>query len=186
MIVSINPSTSAEIARFNAHSAAEVDAALTGAVQAQSAWRQVSIGQRVELLRAIGRVLCASKAEYVAVVTQKMGKPIPESEGEIEECGWSRDFYADAAPGYLRHQQIGSSATESGWSRITRRGAGHHALELSVLAVHPLRRSGFRGGERGHPEARRQRLPVCGRCRRGSSQGRGARKPVPHPADRGR
>jgi succinate-semialdehyde dehydrogenase/glutarate-semialdehyde dehydrogenase len=36
MIVSINPATGAEIARFDEHTAADIDAALSGAVRAQA------------------------------------------------------------------------------------------------------------------------------------------------------
>jgi len=114
MIVSINPMTGAELARFDAHTPAAVDAALSAAVRAQAVWRRTPITERVELLRGIARVLRAGKAEYAEIITREMGKPLPESEGEIEKCAWNCDFYADAAPGYLADQTIGSSATESG------------------------------------------------------------------------
>lgn len=84
MIVSINPATGAELARFELHSAAEVDAALFGAVKAQAQWRRVLVGERVELLRAMARVLRAGKDRYAAPFTNEIGKPLPESEGEIE------------------------------------------------------------------------------------------------------
>ena len=114
MIVSINPATEIEIARFNLHSDAEIDAALSGAVKAQAQWRLVPIGERVELLRAMARVLRAGKDRYAALITQEMGKPLPEAEGEIEKCAWNCDFYAEHAPAYLADEIIPSNATESG------------------------------------------------------------------------
>ena len=114
MIVTINPATETEIARFNLHSDAEIDSALSGAVKAQAQWRLVPIGERVELLRAMGRVLRAGKDRYAALITQEMGKPLPEAEGEIEKCAWNCDFYAEHAPSYLADEIIPSSATESG------------------------------------------------------------------------
>lgn len=43
MITSINPATGAEIERFAFHTAGEVDAALTNAVQAQAQWCTVPV-----------------------------------------------------------------------------------------------------------------------------------------------
>ncbi|HZX88848.1 MAG TPA: NAD-dependent succinate-semialdehyde dehydrogenase [Reyranella sp.] len=113
MIVSINPATEAEIARFDLHSDADIDAALSGAVKAQAQWRLVPIGERVELLRAMARVLRSGKDRYAAMITAEMGKPLPEAEAEIEKCAWNCDFYADEAPRYLADEIIPSNATES-------------------------------------------------------------------------
>lgn len=113
MIVSINPATEAEIARFDLHSDADIDAALSGAVRAQAQWRLIPIGERVDLLRAMARVLRSGKDRYAQLITAEMGKPLPESEAEIEKCAWNCDFYADEAPRYLADEIIPSNATES-------------------------------------------------------------------------
>ena len=112
-LMSVNPATGGELARFDVHSPAEVDAALSAAVRAQAAWREVPITERVELLRRTAQVLRAGKARYAEMITREMGKPLPESEGEIEKCAWNCDFYADEAPGYLADEAVASSATES-------------------------------------------------------------------------
>ncbi len=114
MIVSINPATGAEIARFDLHSDADIDAALSGAVRAQAQWRLIPILERVELLRAMARVLRSGKDRYAQLITAEMGKPLPESGAEIEKCAWNCDFYADEAPRYLADEIIPSNATESG------------------------------------------------------------------------
>jgi succinate-semialdehyde dehydrogenase/glutarate-semialdehyde dehydrogenase len=113
MIVSINPYTGRELARFEPHSAAAVDAALTAAVTAQSHWRDVPIAERAELLRRMARALRASKDKYARLITLEMGKPITESLAEIEKCAWNCDFYADAGPRMLADEPVASSATDS-------------------------------------------------------------------------
>src|SRR5690242_4760889 len=113
MIVSINPYTGRELARFEPHSAAAVDAALSGAVGAQARWREVSISERAELLRRMAQVLRAGKDKYARLITLEMGKPIAESAAEIEKCAWNCDFYADAGPRMLTDEPVASSATES-------------------------------------------------------------------------
>ncbi|EYD76538.1 Succinate-semialdehyde dehydrogenase [NAD], Succinate-semialdehyde dehydrogenase (NADP+) [Rubellimicrobium mesophilum DSM 19309] len=113
MIVSVNPATGAELARFQAHSSEQVNAALDAAVAAQRAWRGVPIAERVGLLTRMAGVLRAGKARYAALITAEMGKPIVEAEAEIEKCAGTCDFYAEAAPRFLADEVVESNATES-------------------------------------------------------------------------
>ncbi len=113
MILSINPATGAEIARFEPHSADAVDAALSSAAAAQKGWARTPIEQRVELLRAMAKVLRAGKERYGRLITLEMGKPLPEAEAEVEKCAWNCDFYAEKAPIFLADEVTESSAAES-------------------------------------------------------------------------
>ncbi|TNC50543.1 NAD-dependent succinate-semialdehyde dehydrogenase [Rubellimicrobium rubrum] len=113
MIISIDPSTGTELARFQAHSSEQVNAALDGAVSAQREWRRRPIEQRVELLTGMARALRDGKRKYAALITAEMGKPIVEAEAEIEKCAWTCDFYAESAPRFLADERIESNATES-------------------------------------------------------------------------
>jgi succinate-semialdehyde dehydrogenase/glutarate-semialdehyde dehydrogenase len=69
MFISINPATGEEIARFSAHTEADIDAALSAAVKAQAAWRQRSLAERVGLLTAMARTLRAGKVKYARMIT---------------------------------------------------------------------------------------------------------------------
>ncbi|WP_127091108.1 aldehyde dehydrogenase family protein, partial [Aquabacter cavernae] len=113
MIISLNPATGAELARFEPHDASAVDAALTGAVSAQAIWARTPLSERVELLRRMARVLRAGKERYGLLITQEMGKPLPEAEAEVEKCAWNCDFYADSAPRFLADEVTESNASES-------------------------------------------------------------------------
>ena len=113
MIQSINPATGEEIARFELHTPAAVDAALSGAVAAQATWREVPISERVLLLRRMAKVLRANAEDYAQMIVKEMGKPLPEALGEIEKCAWNCDFYADEAPRFLADETVASTATES-------------------------------------------------------------------------
>lgn len=112
-VVSINPHDGSELARFEYHTAAEVDAALAGAAKAQAEWRRVPIVERGELLRGFARVLRADKGRYAEMITREMGKPIVESEGEIEKCAVTCDYYAEHASRFLADEQVASNATDS-------------------------------------------------------------------------
>jgi succinate-semialdehyde dehydrogenase/glutarate-semialdehyde dehydrogenase len=114
MIVSLNPYTGEELARFEPHSASVLDSALSAAVAAQSRWRKVSIGERTALLRRLATTLRAGKQRFARLITLEMGKPLTESEAEIEKCAWNCEFYADEAPRFLADEHIASNGTASG------------------------------------------------------------------------
>lgn len=113
MIVSINPYTAREIARFDEHTPAQIDANLNDAVKAQYQWRKTPIEERAELLHSIARLLRAGKAKYARVITEEMGKPIAEAEAEIEKCALNCDFYAVHGPKFLADEIVPSNASDS-------------------------------------------------------------------------
>jgi succinate-semialdehyde dehydrogenase/glutarate-semialdehyde dehydrogenase len=113
LFASIDPSTGAQLAEFAEHDAAYVEAALERASKAQKAWARTPIHQRVELLRKVAAVLRERKERYGKLITQEMGKPIAEAEGEVEKCAWNCEFYAESAPRFLADETVASGATDS-------------------------------------------------------------------------
>jgi succinate-semialdehyde dehydrogenase/glutarate-semialdehyde dehydrogenase len=105
-IVSLNPWTGEELARFASDDCVRVEAALSEAAAAQAQWRRTSIEERVLLLGKLARVLRERKDRYARLITLEMGKPIGEAEAEIEKCAWNCDFYADMAPVYLADEVV--------------------------------------------------------------------------------
>ncbi|RWD66306.1 MAG: NAD-dependent succinate-semialdehyde dehydrogenase [Mesorhizobium sp.] len=113
MIVSINPTNGRELACYELQSDFVVDAALGAAAEAQGAWRKVPIAERCRLLTGMARVLRAGKSRYAAMITREMGKPVVESEAEIEKCAYNCDFYAENAATFLADEPVASNARES-------------------------------------------------------------------------
>lgn len=114
MIQSINPATGTVIASYKAHTDAEVDAALSGAVRAQVAWRRVPVTERTALLSAMARELRTGKARFAELITREMGKPVVEAAAEIEKCAVTCDYYAEMAPDFLADEEIPANGTYSG------------------------------------------------------------------------
>ena len=83
------------------------------AAAAQSKWALVPIAERVDLLRRMAKALRAGKERYGRLITQEMGKLLPEAEAEVEKSAWNCDFYADAAPRFLADEATESNASES-------------------------------------------------------------------------
>jgi succinate-semialdehyde dehydrogenase / glutarate-semialdehyde dehydrogenase len=109
----VNPATEEELARYDEFTAHEVEQAIVDAHEAQQAWQETSFGQRSELLRKTAAALRSGSSEYAALITREMGKPIRESEAEIEKCAWNCEFYAEEGQAFLANRQVSSSAQTS-------------------------------------------------------------------------
>ena len=112
-IESVNPATEAVLARFDTHTARDIEAALAQADAAFRLWREVPIAERAVPMRALARILRDRKERYGRSITLEMGKPITEALAEIEKCALNCDFYAEHAEGFLRDEPINTNARES-------------------------------------------------------------------------
>ncbi|OZI26123.1 NADP-dependent succinic semialdehyde dehydrogenase [Bordetella genomosp. 9] len=113
MIHSINPYDEATLATFDEHDAAAIEATLARAQSAQRDWRRTTLAQRQDLLRRLAATLRAGKAEYAALITAEMGKPITEAIAEVEKCAINCDYYANEAERLLAPEIVASNATHS-------------------------------------------------------------------------
>ncbi|HWZ18629.1 MAG TPA: aldehyde dehydrogenase family protein, partial [Ktedonobacteraceae bacterium] len=112
-IQSINPATEEVIETFEPFTPAQVNQALEQAHKAFLGWRETTFTERATLLHRVASYLRQHKVELARLATLEMGKPIIESEAEVEKCAWNCDFYADNAEKFLTDEQVASSATES-------------------------------------------------------------------------
>src|SRR5919197_2681669 len=110
---SINPTTEEIVESFQEFSPSQVDEALQQAFDAQARWRETSFGERSARLQAAARVLRGQKAGWAELLTSEMGKPIVESEAEIDKCAWNCDFYAEHASEFLADEPVETNAPES-------------------------------------------------------------------------
>ncbi len=112
-IASINPATEELLATFQPSSAHEVEAVCARAADAFRSWRTVSFGERAERMRNVAAYLRCHRPDLARLITAEMGKPIAESEAEIEKCAWVCDYYAEHASAFLAARSYPSAATES-------------------------------------------------------------------------
>jgi succinate-semialdehyde dehydrogenase/glutarate-semialdehyde dehydrogenase len=113
MIVSVNPSTGAELGRYPLDRPEDVERKLQGAAQAQQVWRTRSVRERCALLAEVAAVLRRNRAQYAAMITAEMGKPLAEAEAEIDKSALTCEFYAESAAGFLADVQVPSNAADS-------------------------------------------------------------------------
>ncbi|MDR7008855.1 NAD-dependent succinate-semialdehyde dehydrogenase [Paraburkholderia strydomiana] len=113
MFRTLNPATEGVEATFDADSPTRVEQALVEASAAQRRWSREPLALRAAAVARIGDVLLRRKAELAALITLEMGKPIVESEAEVEKSAWTCHFYAEHAAQYLHDETVASNASES-------------------------------------------------------------------------
>src|SRR5689334_1178591 len=84
VIKAYNPANEEFIGTVTAGTAQDVEKAVEAAAHAFPEWRVLSATQRSILLHGIASKLRQNKEELVHLLTTEEGKPIPESEEEIE------------------------------------------------------------------------------------------------------
>lgn len=110
---SINPATEEVEATFEEHTPKQVEQALADASKAYESWRKTSFADRSRHMQEAANVLRANKARFAGLMTAEMGKPIRQSEAEVEKCAWGCEFYAEHAASFLGDQDTPSTATQS-------------------------------------------------------------------------
>jgi succinate-semialdehyde dehydrogenase/glutarate-semialdehyde dehydrogenase len=110
---SINPATEEVIAEYPAHNPTEVKDLLRQAGEAFERWRVTPITARGHVMQRAASVLRERSAELSALMTREMGKPIVQSEAEIEKCATCCDHFAEHAARYLAEETIASEADHS-------------------------------------------------------------------------
>ena len=112
-IQSINPTTEEVEAEFEDLSASEIEDALDQSEHAARDWSRTSFDHRASLMRAAGDYVRQHRDRFASLITAAMGKPISESEAEIDKCAWNCEYYAENGERFLAPEHIESSATES-------------------------------------------------------------------------
>ncbi len=93
-----------------------------------------------------------------------MGKPIDQSEGEVDFSAAIYEYYADNAEKFLADEPIellDGRGLGADPPQLGRRAAGHHAVELPVLPGRPVRRAEPDAGQH-HPAQARAAVPRVG------------------------
>jgi succinate-semialdehyde dehydrogenase / glutarate-semialdehyde dehydrogenase len=110
---SINPYNEKTVGQYTAHTEKETEAILNKSHAAFKSWRLVPLSERTKLLKKAGQVLRDNVEEYAKMITLEMGKPIPESRGEVNKCAWVCDYYAENAAAFLADEIIETDAKKS-------------------------------------------------------------------------
>jgi succinate-semialdehyde dehydrogenase/glutarate-semialdehyde dehydrogenase len=109
----VNPATGLSLRSHPEHDSAEVERRVALAVATFETWRRTPVGQRAALLRAAAGALRADRDRLARLMTEEMGKPIAQSEAEVEKCAVGCEHFAAHGPADLEPQEIRTEAARS-------------------------------------------------------------------------
>ncbi|GCD88200.1 NAD-dependent succinate-semialdehyde dehydrogenase [Nocardioides sp. LS1] len=127
-IITIDPATGSEIARYDCMSADDIDAVLGQSAAAQKSWAATPITDRAAVILKAAQILRDRSAELGAIATAEMGKPITEAVAEVAKCAWVCEYYADMSPKVLADEDVQAAGSRS-WVRYEPLG--------TILAIMP-------------------------------------------------
>ncbi len=126
-VSSVNPATGEILREFEAAGEQEVQAAVAQARAAQTAWADLGVRRRIEVIREFQRRLLAGKSEIAGVITREAGKPLAEAlTTEVLVVLDAARFLIDNAWGLLREEPVshGNLATKLKRGRLLREPYG--------------------------------------------------------------
>jgi aldehyde dehydrogenase (NAD+) len=92
---SVNPARPDDVVgEYPTHTAADVDAAVARAAEAQRAWARRPVPYRADVIAAAGAVIRRDKAELTRLVSREAGKVLVEAGGDVQEAVDMADFVA--------------------------------------------------------------------------------------------
>lgn len=112
-IKSINPYNNELVASYEEHTLQDVENAAEECHRAFQQWSTESFSERATVLVKVAHQLEAQKHELAKLITIEMGKPIKQSESEIEKCAWVCRYYAENTATFLQHENIHTEAYRS-------------------------------------------------------------------------
>ncbi len=102
---SINPFSQAVIAEHEVLTDALLAQKLQLAESAFKNWRTTTFQERADKMQKLADILRANKNELGLLITNEMGKILPEGIGEVEKSAGNCDFYAENAEKMLKDKQ---------------------------------------------------------------------------------
>ena len=84
---SVNPATGEVVGEVPVATAAEIEAVVVRARAAQPGWGALGLEKRADRVGQLGPKLVSSADALGLLLTQEMGKPLPEGIGEAKHCG---------------------------------------------------------------------------------------------------
>jgi acyl-CoA reductase-like NAD-dependent aldehyde dehydrogenase len=113
-IDTVNPATGERIASYSLFSWDEAADVARSADQTQrNVWSLLGLSDRTSYIRSVAKSLRSKKGEYSRIMTEEMGKPIVQSEAEVEKCAWTAEVYAENAERWLEDDPAETDAEKS-------------------------------------------------------------------------
>lgn len=124
-----NPATGETTKTYDTHTDDEIRVAQERSHEAFKTWRETELSERTATLKRIAEAFRERAEELAEIISEEMGKSIPEGIGEAEFSGAIFDYYADNAEALLADEPL--RAAEPANAVIRRKPLG------SLLGIMP-------------------------------------------------
>ncbi|MEM7727857.1 MAG: NAD-dependent succinate-semialdehyde dehydrogenase [Pseudomonadota bacterium] len=112
-IATTNPATGVVEKRFEAHTDAQVDAAIARSVAAFRELGRTTLEQRAAWMRAAADILEDEATAFGRLMTTEMGKPLDQAEAEAGKCALACRYYADHAADIMADETVETERSRS-------------------------------------------------------------------------
>ncbi len=103
----IDPSTGDLVKEYPTATDEQIEQAVAAATKAHREWsRGSTIAERAALIRRVAELHNERKDELAKIIQREMGKPLDQSEGEVEFSASIYEYYADNAEKFLADEPI--------------------------------------------------------------------------------
>jgi len=113
VITTVNPATGERLESYPIMADDDVIPVAKRARTAFGKWKRLSIEERSDYLKKLAAALRAKKNAYAKLMTLEMGKPIAQSESEVEKCAWTAEHYAVHAKDWLAEEHVETDSKSS-------------------------------------------------------------------------
>ena len=84
-IQSINPTTEGSLGEFELYSKEMISNIVEKARESFTEWKNTPISKREDIIKNFSQILVKKRNEVTELITKEIGKPIIESQGEVDE-----------------------------------------------------------------------------------------------------
>src|SRR6476646_1080145 len=103
----VDPATGDVVQEYPTATNEQVEQALAAAAKAHNEWSKKStVAERAALIRKVAELHTERKAELAKIINREMGKPLDQSEGEVDFSAAIYGYYADNAEKFLADEPI--------------------------------------------------------------------------------
>ncbi|MBN2065528.1 MAG: NAD-dependent succinate-semialdehyde dehydrogenase [Candidatus Thermoplasmatota archaeon] len=113
VLTSINPSTGETLKKFKEWDIHKIQNQIKKSAEAFNLWKNFEYSKRGTILRNVSQLLRKNKRAYARLITIEMGKPILQSQTEIEKCIWVCEYYAKYGAKFLENEYINTGENSS-------------------------------------------------------------------------
>ncbi|GJF11604.1 succinate-semialdehyde dehydrogenase [Mycolicibacterium cyprinidarum] len=107
MYAVVDPSTGDLVKEYPTATDEQVEQAVAAAAKAHTEWsRGSTVAERAALIRKVGQLHTERKDELAKIIQREMGKPLDQSEGEVDFSAAIYEYYADNLEKFLADEPI--------------------------------------------------------------------------------